>query len=223
MIKRSTDALGIALLAIMLARPISAQGTRGSVSVGGFETDGSVGMTRAEYEALSRALGALLSAEVGSRTAADVIPIQVTAGGRSGRVDVGGARAAATKAGAKLLVVGSLLDQYGDIHLEVRVIDATSGTAVAVVRSDPKLSKREQLAEAVADVAGKLGTQPGVGGSRAAAVRSGVSVEALVHFGRGLGLEESGDKVKAAEAYRAAVKSAPAFTEAAQALQRVGG
>lgn len=212
--------LAALVLAISLPAAASAQGT--GVSVGGFETDGSVGLSRDDYDALARALGALLTAEVGERTQARVVPI---AGGtaRPGRVDVGGARSAAAKAGAKVLVVGSLLDQYGDIHLEARVIDAASGEPIAVVRGDPALAKREQLAEAVADLAERIGKQPVMGGAKTATRRAGVPVDALVQFGRGLRFEDAGDRAKAQEAYRAALKAAPAFTEATTALRRVGG
>lgn len=141
-----------------------------------------------------------------------------------GRVDVGAARQAATAAGGRLLVVGSLLDQYGDVHMEARIVNAATGEPVAVIRGDPALASREQLGEAIAALAERLAQQPGVGVRRGdAPTRRGVSVDALVQFGRGLGLEAAGDRAKAAEAYRAALVAAPGLSEAAAALARVGG
>ncbi|HRP07605.1 MAG TPA: hypothetical protein PLL69_03865, partial [Gemmatimonadales bacterium] len=134
------------------------------VSVGGFETHGSVGMSRADYRSLGVALTALLAESLGERGAAQVVPLAAGTGA-SGRVDLGAARTAASKAGAKVLVVGSLLDQYGDIQVEARVIDAATGTPIAVVKGDPALDKREQLAEAIATLANQLTGQAGVGGS----------------------------------------------------------
>lgn len=192
----------------------------GKVGVAGFETDGSVGLSRDDYDALGRALSALLSAEVGSPTALVVKPVP---GARPGRVDVGAARAAAAKAGVKILVVGTLLDQYGDIHVEARVLDATTGEPIAVVRGNPSLAKREQLAEAIADLADRIGQQPAVGGSKGSGTRGGVPVAALVLFGKGLRFEDAGDPAKAAEAYRSVLKTAPGLTEASTALRRVGG
>lgn len=212
----------VAILALTLLAPGSAlrAQTGGKLSVAGFETDGSVGLSRDDYDALGRALSALLSAQVGGPAALVVKPV---AGLRPGRVDVGAARAAATKAGAKILVVGTLLDQYGDIHLEARVLDAATGEPIAVVRGNPSLAKREQLAEAIADLADRIAQQPAVGGSRGNGTRSGIPVTALVLFGKGLRFEEAGDSAKAAEAYRNALKAAPALSEAAAALRRVGG
>lgn len=208
------------IAAIALGLLASAPSLRAQVSVAGFETDGSVGLSRDEYDALGRALSALLSAQVGSPTALVVKPV---AGARAGRVDVGAARAAAAKAGAKILVVGTLLDQYGDIHVEARVLDAATGEPIAVVRGNPALAKREQLAEAIADLGDRIAAQPAVGGAKGAGTRSGVPVAALVLYGRGLRFEEVGDAAKAAEAFRGAVRAAPGFSEAATALKRVGG
>lgn len=205
------------LLLVAAVTTASAQ----QVGVGGFETHGSVGLERTEYDALGRALSALLAARLGERGSAGVVSVMPT-GGRPGRVDVGAARAAATSAGARLLVVGSLLDQYGDIQVEARVIDAASGRAVAVVRGDPGLVKREQLAEAITALANELTEQPGVGG-RPGPAGAAIPVNALVEFGKGLAAEESGDRAAAQAAYRAAVRAAPGFSEAEAALRRVGG
>ncbi len=197
--------------------------TGGPVAVGGFETDGSVGLSREDYASLGRALGALLAADLDGRAEARVIPIAGTPATRPGRVDLNAARRAATAAGSTLLVVGSLLDQYGDVHVEARIINAATGEPIAVIRGDPALASREQLGEAIAALADRLAQEPGVGPRTArASLRRGVSVEGLVQFGRGLGLEEAGDRVKAAEAYRAALKAAPGFSEATAALARVG-
>lgn len=210
----------IMALAVATTPGAAAVAQGGGVSVGGFETEGSVGLTRDDYDALGRALTALLAAEVRGTAGAQVIPIP-SAGGKPGSVDLSAARTAANAAGAKVLVVGSLLDQYGDIHVEARMINAVTGEPIAVIRGDPKLVKREQLAEAIADLADRLAQQQGRT-TRGGATRASVPVDALVHFGKGLRLEDAGDKAKAAESYRAAVRGAPGFTEAAAALQRVG-
>lgn len=215
----------VVMLAVASAVPgaLAAQGG-GAVAVGGFDTDGSVGLSRDDYAALGRALSALLASDLGGRAEARVVPIATVAGARSGRVDLGAARQATTAAGGKLLVVGSLLDQYGDVHIEARIINAATGEPVAVIRGDPALASREQLGEAIATLADRLTAQAGVGSRNGGAVaRRGVSVEALLHFGRGLGFEDASEKAKAAEAYRAAVRAAPGFSEATAALARVGG
>lgn len=210
----------VVALALTGIPAVTLRAQSGAVTVGGFETEGSVGLSRDEYDALGRALTALLSAEVRGQAGAQVVPIR-PATAKPGTVDVGAARTAASAAGAKVLVVGSLLDQYGDIHVEARMINAATGEPIAVVRGDPKLGKREQLAQAIADLADRLSQQQG--GSGRSATRASVPVEALVHFGRGLRFEDAGDRAKAAEAFRAAMRGAPGFSEASAALQRVGG
>lgn len=212
----------VAALTLGLSLPgaVLAAQSGGKVSVAGFETDGSVGLSRDDYDALGRALTALISADVGASSSLVVKPVP---GARSGRVDVGAARAAAQKAGVKVLVVGTLLDQYGDIHVEARVLDVTTGEPIAVVRGNPALGKREQLGEAIADLADRIVSQPVVGGNKGTGSRGGVPVAALVLFGKGLRYEDAGDNAKAADAYRSALKASPAFSEISVALRRVGG
>ncbi len=210
----------IMALAVATTPGAAAVAQGGGVSVGGFETEGSVGLSRDDYDALGRALTALLTAEVRGTAGVQVIAIPSVAG-KPGSVDLSAARAAAKAAGAKVLVVGSLLDQYGDIHVEARMINAATGEPIAVVRGDPKLVKREQLAQAIADLADRLAQQQGSAG-RSGGSRAAVPVDALVSFGKGLRFEDAGDRAKAAESYRAAVRGAPGFSEAAAALQRVG-
>ena len=69
-------------------------------------------------------------------------------------------------------------------------------------------------------VAGQAGFTRRAG---ATAARRALSADALVQFGRGLGFEQAGDRAKAAEAFRAAVRAAPGLSEASAALARVGG
>ncbi len=208
------------LVALALAASTTGLSAQGGVAVGGFETDGSVGLDRAQYQAISRALTDLLGRRLGERGASQVVPLAPTAATRPGRVDVGAARQAAQAAGSKLLVVGSLLDQYGDIQIEARLINAVTGEPVAVVRGDPKLVKREQLAEALGSLADQLTGQPGVGGSPGG-TGSALTIEALVQYGKALEFEAAGDRAKAADAFRAALRAAPGFAEATAGLQRV--
>lgn len=210
----------VALLALAAA-PLSAQQPR--VAVAPFETEGSVGMSREDFEALGRALGAVLTSEMADRRAGAATSVGAPVAARPGRLDVAAARDRAGKAGATLLVVGTLLDQYGDINVEARVLDAATGASVVVVRGDPALATREQLGEAVAELALRLSKEKAVGGVAEARWRRTLSAAALVQFGRGLRFEEAGDKGQAATAYKAAIAAAPTLAEAKAALTRVGG
>ncbi|MEI2720978.1 MAG: hypothetical protein V9E87_12735 [Gemmatimonadales bacterium] len=210
----------VAILAVAIS-PLSAQQPR--VAVAPFETEGSVGMSREDFDALGRALGAILTTEMAERRGGAASAIGAPTAGRTGRLDLAAARDRATKAGGTLLIIGTLLDQYGDINVEARVLDAATGASVAVVRGDPTLATREQLGEAVAELALRLSKEKAVGGVPEARWRRTLSAAALVQFGRGLRFEEAGDKGQAATAYKAAVAAAPTLTEAKAALTRVGG
>jgi TolB-like protein len=200
--------------------PVAAQT---GVALAGFETDGSVGLSRANYDAMGRAMTILLATEIGSHTGATVVAIRTPGGVRMGRIDVAKARAAAAQVGAKYLIVGTILDQYGDLRVEARLLNAASGDPVAVVRADKGHTKREDLVESATDLAIALGRHAELGGARKAPERGAISVEAMVSFGEGLRFEDEGDRGKAAESYRAALKLSPGLTEAAAALRRVGG
>lgn len=210
----------VALL-VLAATPAAAQ--QRPTAVTPFETEGSVGLSRDEYDALSRALGAVLATELDERREGAVSSLVLAAGGRAGRVDMASARERAGAAKASILVVATLLDQYGDIHLEARVLDAGTGASLLVVRGDSTMNTRERIGEAVADLAGRLVKDPIVGGAPEARWRRTLSVAALMHFGRGLRFEQAGNAGEAASAYRAALAAAPTLIEAKAALTRVGG
>lgn len=223
MSKRFQTIVIAALALVILAGNPAAVTAQTAIAVAGFETDGSVGLPKADYDAIARALSVMLGTEISSHSEARVVPLASTGGARMGRVDIAAARTAATQAGAKYLVVGTLLDQYGDLRMEARLLSAATGDAVAVIRGGTGHAKREHLAEALNDLAVGLAARTELGASRAAAERASTPVDAIVSFGQGLRFEASGDRAKAAEAYRAAIKLAPALNEASAALRRVGG
>lgn len=210
--------LPLAFLLLMAVGPLTAQSP---VVVGGFETDGSVGLSREEYQAIGRALTELVRTGLGS--VGTGVTVEPAPGTRAGRVDIGAARAAASAAGARYLVVGSLLDQYGDIKVEARIIDAATGRPIAVVRGDPAMGSRDRLADAIVALTAQLAAAPQIGQRTPTPIEGGIPVAALIAYGRGLGFEAAGDRMKAALAYREALKIVPGFREAATALARVGG
>jgi hypothetical protein len=212
-------ALGFALPSGQLA----AQGGV-KVAVGGFETDGSVGMPRDAYDALGRALTAILEAELRSRGQVQVVSIGAMRSPRPGRVDIVASREAAAKAGAKVVIIGTLLDQYGDIRLEARLLDPATGAPLGQLRDGANAVTREHLAEAISEMAVRLAAEPTLGGKTVASPSTqSVPVDALLEFGRGLRAEGAGDRTTAAESFRQAVRLAPDFRLAAESLRRVSG
>ena len=212
--------VALTLSVLTTPRPLAAQG---GVAIAGFETDGSVGLPRPDYDAMGRAVTVLLGTALRTHSGAKVVEIHPTGGIRMGRIDVTKARAAATQAGAKYLIVGTILDQYGDLRVEARLLNALTGDPLAVIRADKGHTKREELGESIADLAIGLGGRAELGGLRPAPERKELPVDAVVSFGRGLQAEEAGNRSKAADDYREALKLAPGLSEAAAALRRVGG
>ena len=208
------------LVAALLAVVAPSLGAQGGVAVVGFETEGSVGLRRADYPALGMALSATLTAELASRRAR-VVALGPLAADRHGHVDMVIARRAAREAGASVVAVGQLLDQYGDIHLELRLVDATSGEPVGVIQGDEAHHTRDALALAIGALANALVHERGIGGTEGAPVA--VPIEALLQFGRGLVLEAGGDRAGALSQYDRALELAPAFSAPAAARRRVGG
>lgn len=215
-------------MAIGLAATLPSRGPAAqqpvALSVGGFETDGSVGLSREEYDALGYALGAMLALELRDQPGLRVVPLGPIPGPRPGRVDVVAACAAASRAGAKVVVIGTLLDRYGDTRLEARLLDPATRRPIGQVRLTGALGKREALLLSLAELAPRIaaeaapGTSPAAGG-RAAPIPTG----AMLEFGRGLRAEGTGDAAGAVRAYRHAVQLAPDFRQAAEALRRLAG
>ena len=158
---------------------------------------------------------ALLSAESGGSGAQACYPRRVVEAGHGrcrGRAQRG------ERAGATVLVVGSLLANRGHSR-GIRMINAATGEPIAVVRGDPNLAKREQWRRRSRSRRSS-GAQQVEGGARRRSARQRAG-RGLVHFGRGLrfGTQVTGPRRQSRSV--AAARSAPGFTEASAALQRV--
>lgn len=209
-----------ALVVAALALAAPGLAAQGAVAVVGFETEGSVGLRRDDYPALGMALAATLASALEARRAR-VVVLAPIAPDRTGHLDLAEARRQASRAGATLVAVGQLIDQYGDIHLELRLVDAATGEPVAVVPGDEAHHNRDALGLAVGAIANLLTRREAIGGTEVTPV--GVPLEALLQFGRGLRSEADGEGAQALEFYRKALELAPGFSAPATARRRAGG
>jgi hypothetical protein len=192
---------------------------QGGVAVVGFETSGSAGLKRGDYVALGMALTALLQAELDNRGSNLVMtrPLQTN---RSGQLNNTRIEELLKEPGVGMVAMGRLLDQYGDVRLEVQLTRSDLQSQIIVLDADTTLIKRDALAGAISSVADAMTSNPIIGGSPGSI--SGFSTAALLEFGRGLQQLHAGDDTAARAAFGRATDLAPGLS-ALVAAQRGGG
>lgn len=206
--------------------PASAHAQAATVAVLPLENGGSYGKDKDEYDGLRRGLAGLLGSELGRGTitvvARDRTQRMVDEQGAAvaDRIDAQTAARIGKAAGARYVIVGTFIDLYGDFRLDARIIDASSGEILKVVRSDPKLSDRKQIYRIVQSVAQRIGE--GINAGTVATGARNLPVDAVAWYGKGLLYLDRGDRKKAREAFEQAVKSAPGFAEAEEGLKAAG-
>jgi TolB-like protein len=200
-----------------------------TVAVLPFEDGGSHGRPDEEFAGLRRGIAAVLASELarnGSVRVADrhqIARLLAADGlGDAARLDAATAARLARSAGAGMAVAGTFIDLYGDVRLDARLIDVSSGNVSKVVRSDPKLTDRRQLFRIIQSVAERVVEAGGLGtvtaANRDAARARNLSTEALTDFGRGLLHLDRGETAKAEEFLNKAAAAAD-FTEARDAVR----
>lgn len=215
----------LTLLMALAASPAPAQSAPVTVAVLPFADGGSYGQARETFAALQVAIPALLERQLRAMnglTAVDravVRPLLPDSAGRD-RLDAASAAAVGSRAGADFVITGAFMDHYGRLRIDARIIDAHRAQILTVVSNDPALQDRRDLSKMIASLAGGVGRALKVGAPPPVAE---VPTEAIVQFGAGLLLEDAGRKADAAERYREALKAAPGFAAAADALARTGG
>ncbi|MGQ0701701.1 MAG: CsgG/HfaB family protein [Gemmatimonadales bacterium] len=224
----------IALFALFapFATPAAAQDHRPAVAVFPFENSGSYGQERESFDALRKGLAAMLISELAVNPElrlVDRTEIQRTLDQQglaaAERVDKETAIRLGRLVGAGYLVTGSFIDLYGDVRLDARLLEVETGKVLKAVHSDPPLRDRSELYRMVRSVAVRLAEGAPLMPSRQAVEppTREVPTDALFAFSRGLLFEDRGDRSKAAQHYRDALRILPAFDEAREGLRRVGG
>jgi TolB-like protein len=211
---------------------VRAQDSRPGIAVMPFTNGGSYGQDKQDFVALEKGLAGMLISELAQNPAARLVDrenvqklVDEQNLGKDGRLDAATAAKIGKIVGAKYMVMGSFVDLYGRFRVDARLVDVETSEILKVVRSDPKLEKREEMFKLLQSLAERLMAEtklPQLSAAQAKAVRGrNVPTEALTYYSRALLYQDQGDKAKAAEFFKKAIDVFPAYTEAKEGLQRV--
>ncbi len=220
----------VALLA--LPAVLRAQDTRPGIAVMPFTNGGSYGQDKENFDALEKGLAGMLISELSQNPNARLVDrenIQKLVDeqnlGTAGRLDAATAAKIGKIVGAKYMVMGSFIDLYGKFRVDARLVDVETSEIIKVVRSDPKLEKRDEIFHLLQSLAERLMAEtklPPLSAEQArAATARNVPTEALTYYSRALLYQDQGNKTKAAEFFKKAIDAFPDYTEAQEGLKKV--
>ncbi len=219
-----------AMLTLWLAVSAKAQDTRPGIAVLRFDNGGSYGKDKEDFEALRVGLQQMMVTEFAANSKLRTVErskinnlVAEQDLGTSGRVDPETAAKLGKLVGARYMVMGSFIDFYGDLQVDLRVVDVETGE---IIRTARQRDKRENLFELVTELAhnitGKLELpQLSPAAFKDRQSRSKPPREALKLYMRAVMWEDRGDSEKARELYGRALKVFPAYTDAREGLQHL--
>lgn len=228
--RRTMTLLFLALLA--WAPSAGAQDTRPGIAVLPFENGGSYGQDKENFEALERGIAGMLISELSRNPAARIVEreniqrlVDEQNLGADGRVDAATAAKIGKIVGARYMIMGGFVDLYGRFRVDARIVDVETSEVIKVVRSDPKLEKRETMFQLLQSLSESLMAEtklPALSAEvRGAARARTVPTEALTFYSRALLYQDRGDNTRAADYFRRALQVFPQYAEAQQGLQKV--
>jgi len=226
----------VSLLTFLLCLPVAAraQDTRPGIAVMPFQNGGSYGQDKENFDALERGIAGMLISELSQNPAARVVERENVQRlldeqnlGADGRVDAATAAKVGKLVGARYMVMGTFVDLYGRFRVDARLVDVETSEILKVVRSDPKLEKREEMFRLLQALAERLMAETKLPPlpsevSKAAKARD-VPTEALTYYSRALLYQDRGDKTKATEYFNKAIAAFPDYAEAQEGLKKVTG
>jgi TolB-like protein len=226
----------VSLLTLLLWLPAvaRAQDTRPGIAVMPFQNGGSYGQDKENFDALERGIAGMLISELSQNPAARVVERENVQRlldeqnlGADGRVDAATAAKVGKLVGAKYMVMGTFVDLYGRFRVDARLVDVETSEILKVVRSDPKLEKREEMFRLLQALAERLMAETKLPPlpsevSKAAKARD-VPTEALTYYSRALLYQDRGDTAKATEYFNKAITAFPDYAEAQEGLKKVSG
>jgi len=228
--RRIMTLLSLALLAVVPA--VNAQDTRPGIAVLPFENGGSYGQDKENFEALERGIAGMLISELSRNPAARLVEreniqrlVDEQNLGADGRVDAATAAKIGKIVGARYMIMGGFVDLYGRFRVDARIVDVETSEVIKVVRSDPKLEKRESMFQLLQSLSESLMAEtklPALSAeARGAARGRSVPTEALTFYSRALLYQDRGDATRAADYFRKALEVFPQYAEAQAGLQKV--
>jgi TolB-like protein len=231
---RWRSALAMALAAGLAVPSASmAQDTRPGIAVMTFEDGGSYGQDAEDFAALAVGLQQMLITEFAANGALRVVDrgrinelLAEQDLGASGRVDANTAAQIGRIVGAKFTVMGGFVDFYGDMRIDVRIVDTETSEIVKVERAR---DDRETMFTMVVDLAD--GITKGLSLTPLSAEQlqerqqrsERIDQEAVRLYTRALLYQDRGDKDRAIELFSQVTSQFPEYTEAREALIQLQG
>jgi TolB-like protein len=222
----------LTLAALALPAGLGAQDTRPGIAVMPFTNGGSYGQDKQNFEALEKGLAGMLISELAQNPNARLVDrenvqklVDEQNLGKDGRLDAATAAKIGKIVGARYMVMGSFIDLYGKFRVDARLVDVETSEIMKVVRSDPKLEKREEMFRLLQSLAERLMAEtklPPLSAEQAKAVKArNVPTEALTYYSRALLYQDQGDRLKAAEFFKKAIEAFPDYAEAREGLRKI--
>ncbi|MCH9015815.1 MAG: hypothetical protein IH877_09050 [Gemmatimonadetes bacterium] len=220
----------IAAVGLVAPGAVAAQDDmRPGVAVMQFDNGGSFGQDAENFDALRVGLQQMMITEFAANPGLRVVErSQISALlseqdlGASGRVDDATAATIGRIVGARFMVFGSFLDFYGDMRIDLRIINTETSE---IVRTENVRDDRENLYSMITQLAlsvtANLDLPALPQAIRQEREAREVPAEAIQYYSRAILYADRGNSDRAAELYSRALEVFPNYTEAAEGLQQL--
>lgn len=221
----------IAALGLVAPGAIAAQDDmRPGVAVMQFDNGGSYGQDAENFDALQVGLQQMMITEFAANPGLRVVERSQISQllseqdlGDNGRVDDATAARIGRIVGARYMVFGSFLDFYGDMRIDLRIINTETSE---IVRTENVRDEREHLYSMITQLASSvtenLDLPPLPHAIRQEREAREVPAEAIQYYSRAILYADRGNSDRAAELYSRALEVFPGYTEAEEGLQQLG-
>ena len=222
--------LALALAATTGVASAQAQDTRSAIAVLPFHNGGSYGADAEVFDALEVGMQQMLMTELAINDAARVVDrsdinalLAEQDLGASGRVDAATAARIGQIVGAKYVVAGGFVDLFGDMRLDIRIVNVETSEIVSVAKAN---DRREQLYQLVVEVGSTVmedvDLPPLSATVRREREQREIPEEAVTLYSRAIFYQDRGLTDRAVELYRRIEDEWPQMTEATEALKQLG-
>ena len=210
-----------------------AQDTRPGIAVMTFEDGGSYGQDAEDFAALKVGLQQMLITEFAFNDALRVVDrarinelLAEQDLGASGRVDANTAARVGQVVGAKYTVTGGFVDFYGDMRIDIRIVDTETSEIVKVERTRDDRENMFSMVVALADGITKGLNLPPLSADQLQERQQRserIDQEAVRLYTRGLLYADRGDTERAIQLFSQVTSRFPEYTEAQEALRQIQG
>jgi len=223
----------MATVGVLGVQPLAAQDSRPGIAVLPFMNGGSYGQEAEDYDALRVGMQQMLTTEFAMNPGLRVVDrsrltelMKEQDLGASGRVDAATAAKIGKLVGAKYMVMGGFVDTWGNMRLDIQIVNTETSE---IVKADRSTFKREELSTAVVNAASKITNDlslpalPKEVQAKREERAKKIDPQAVAYYTKGLLYQDRGDNDKAKELFNKAIAAFPQYTEAQDALRQIGG